>query len=470
LHKFIDFIQIFRHVERSANANRVFTQGVHNMSRINIELTNEPLIGNAGLVSIGEMLRISAIDETCLHRESMANTILDRDILRSMVGLLTVGKTDFDHIRNFRGDDFFAKALGLKQVPSEATLRQRFQKISEDQRVLDELPTCSLRLLKKLRIKPHRIHHGKRTWTRVDMDPTVFDGSGAAKREGMSFAYDGRLGYQLVCGFLGGGIMLGAQLRTGSAHALCEGGLEFIKTITNRAKKVASTRLLEVFDSAFDSAGVIQQSFQDPDVDFIIKHNLRRESMLGWLETAKAHSVPHCPRPGKTVWRSSVYRQVEGVGLVRLVFEVIERTEKRGQLLLKPEVKTFCVWTSLDLPEKDVLRLYRDRGTCEQYFAEIKSELDLERPPSGKFTTNELFYQVGMLAYNMLRVMGHWLVNAPGLGLKKATRRRLRTVLHGVMLMCGRVVKHARRMLVKVVGGRGWGEAFREMQAWLCAA
>lgn len=444
------------------------------MPKIDVELTDEPLVGNAGLVSIGEMLRIAALDDVCLHRESMNNTISDRDVLRSMCGLLTLGRTDFDHIRTFREEPFFADALGLRRVPSEPTFRQRFQVISEDDLVPDALANCSLRLWRKLNRKPQVVRWKEQdremTWVRVDVDPTVLNGAGAMKREGMSVAYNGVYGYQLVCGFLDGGFMLGAQLRTGSAHALCEGSVDFLKTINMRAKKICKARILSVLDSAFDSAEAIKTYHFEPESDFIIKRNLRKESVADWLETAKAHGVSHSPRPGKIVWRGSVYRQIKDVGPVRVVFEVVERTEKRGQHLLEPEVKVFTLWTSLDLPEKEILRLYRDRGTCEQYFAELKSELDVERPPSGKFAANELFYQVVMLAYNMLRLMGDWLIGARGLGLKKATRRRLRTVMRGVMLMCGRVVRHARRLWVKVVGGRGWGEVFREMHAWLGAA
>lgn len=68
------------------------------MSKMSLKLTDEPLVGHAGLISIGEMLRIAAIDETCLYRESMAKPIKDRDILRAMCGLLTLGRTGYDHI------------------------------------------------------------------------------------------------------------------------------------------------------------------------------------------------------------------------------------------------------------------------------------------------------------------------------------------------------------------------------------
>ena len=59
--------------------------------------------------------------------------------------------------------------------------------------------------------------------------------------------------------------------------------------------------------------------------------------------------------------------------------------------------------TTLDLPAPELARLYEDHGTSEQFHAELKGELDLERLPSGKFKTNELVFQLGCLAFNLLR-------------------------------------------------------------------
>jgi hypothetical protein len=41
--------------------------------------------------------------------------------------------------------------------------------------------------------------------------------------------------------------------------------------------------------------------------------------------------------------------------------------------------------TQLDLPAREIARLYEDHGTSEQYHSEMKSELDLERLPDGKW-------------------------------------------------------------------------------------
>ena len=83
--------------------------------------------------------------------------------------------------------------------------------------------------------------------------------------------------------------------------------------------------------------------------------------------------------------------------MVRLIERTIDR---KGQLLLTPEIELEG-WTT-PLPESDydeatVLKLYRGHALCEQFNSEFKTDLDLERLPSGKCDTNDL-----------VMTFGHW--------------------------------------------------------------
>jgi len=70
---------------------------------------------------------------------------------------------------------------------------------------------------------------------------------------------------------------------------------------------------------------------------------------------------------------------------------VIERTiDKHGQSPLVPEIEIEGWWTSLDLPEEEVIHRYADHGTSVQFHSELKTNLDIERLPSGKFDTNRV--------------------------------------------------------------------------------
>jgi hypothetical protein len=145
---------------------------------------------------------------------------------------------------------------------------------------------------------------------------------------------------------------------------------------------------------------------QKRKADWIIKRNLRRESLEDWLEEAQCHGDCEEPREGKQVWTGETWKEREGK-LYRVVFEVIERTiTAEGQRLLTPEIEAATFWTSLKLSPKTVLELYRQHGTSEQFHSEIKSDMDLERLPSGKFATNALVLLLGQVAYNILRLCG----------------------------------------------------------------
>ncbi len=54
----------------------------------------------------------------------------------------------------------------------------------------------------------------------------------------------------------------------------------------------------------------------------------------------------------------------------------------------------------LGMTDREVIGLYHAHGECEQFHSEIKTDMDVERLPSGKFETNELVLELTILAYN----------------------------------------------------------------------
>jgi len=153
-----------------------------------------------------------------------------------------------------------------------------------------------------------------------------------------------------------------------------------------------------------------------------------------------------------------------------MVFEVTEIRSKDGQLLWTPETIVFSAWTSLDAAEEEVLKAYRQRGTSEQYHAEFKTEMDMERLPSGKFAVNSAFLKMGMLIYNMFKVIDQDMVYAKALGLKKATRRRMKTIMRSIVYMCGKIIRHSRRLILQLACPRPWYEFFSGLLKRLQAA
>jgi hypothetical protein len=127
----------------------------------------------------------------------------------------------------------------------------------------------------------------------------------------------------------------------------------------------------------------------------------------GLIWQRKSGEQQHC-RSGKCVWIGKTVKDINGNPLpYPIIFEVTERHTKKGQTLLFPEYQIDTYWCSLEqLPPDEVIRLYHDHGTSEQFHSELKSDMGLERLPSGHFSSNSLILHLAMLTYNMLRIIG----------------------------------------------------------------
>ncbi|EDK24065.1 conserved domain protein [[Ruminococcus] torques ATCC 27756] len=53
------------------------------------------------------------------------------------------------------------------------------------------------------------------------------------------------------------------------------------------------------------------------------------------------------------------------------------------------------------MADSEVIQNYHAHGECEQFHSEIKTDMDVERLPSGKFDTNELVLELTILAYSI---------------------------------------------------------------------
>ena len=115
------------------------------------------------------------------------------------------------------------------------------------------------------------------------------------------------------------------------------------------------------------------------------------------------------PRDGKDVyigsdWKEITYQAQDGTtkhATIRMGYEIIERTiDKKGQFLLIPDIEANVWWTNTGFTDREVIEHYHAHGESEQFHSELKTDMDLERLPSGKFETNELVLELAILSYN----------------------------------------------------------------------
>jgi hypothetical protein len=122
------------------------------------------------------------------------------------------------------------------------------------------------------------------------------------------------------------------------------------------------------------------------------------------------------PREGKWEYTGDLEAKPPGIDKnIRMIFKVIKRTIlSDGQMLIIPDIEVETYWTSLiDATPEKVIDLYHQHGTSEQFHSELKTDMDIERFPSGYFKTNALILELGMIAYNILRIIGQESLKKP---------------------------------------------------------
>ena len=390
-----------------------------------VEFTNERIIPASGLAVVGALLGKSGFIKKLNRMDITSNRsqhqIKNGDIVLTYLGMLCMGKPYFEAVHEMDDDkDFYKTALANGLVP-------------------------------------------------VDIDVTPMDNS-KSKKEGVSRTYKGFDGYTPMMAYIGTeGYAINFELREGKQHCQ-KGTVEFLQETIKLCHKLTDKPLLIRLDSGNDSIDNVAV-LMDTGCFFIIKRNLRRESTDDWFEMAKQYfQNVNSPRDGKTVyigsdWKTVTSKQFNKEFTLRTGYEITERTiDKYGQFNLVPDVEVETWWTNLGDPDEEIIRLYHAHGECEQFHSEVKTDMDLERLPSGKFATNALILELGMLAYNILRMIGQGTIGGRAPRQKRnVKRRRLRTVISNLIMLADHVTMHARQLIIGLGKSNVWRHIFSDI-------
>jgi hypothetical protein len=419
------------------------------MKRFIIEQSEQEFYtSHSGLALVGACLnRFADLKGELKRAMPLRHGVSHGDVVKSYLGLLSQGKSDYEAIGQVRKDDFFKESMGVKKVLSIARLRQRM-----DEGAVAWLPViarCSVDFMVKAQVPVTPLATGH---VAIDIDVFPMDNSGT-KKAGVSRTYKGHDGFAPIAAYMGEeGWCVGTEFREGKQHSQ-KGFIPFLGGVLAQARRLSGKRLLVRLDSAHDALET-RVKLVEEKADYILKWNPRTSDMTPWLEMAEKEECWEETRPGKFISLFSVYEDQEYEGKVyrfRRVMQVTERRiDRNGQHLLFPDVEVEGWWTSLEFLEEDVITLYNDHGTSEQFHSEFKTDLDLERLPSGKFETNALVMAMASFTYNILRWIGLLgLMGEDGPVRHPAKRRRLKTVVQELIYLAARFIKTGHKLKLR---------------------
>lgn len=435
------------------------------MKRLKLKRGKEELTSTGGNYLCGVLLKglSSVLPKNFQPRRSDA--ISDRSLLHTLMGMLCNGRTDFTDVNLYAKDEVFANAYDIDRLPSESLLRQRLDELPQE-RSHEALRALNTELLSK---QPFgAVQAGPLELVPVDIDVSPLDNSGS-KKQGVSFTYKKHDGYAPIFAYVGTeGYMLDHELRPGNQHCQKQTP-EFISRCINTLDSLnLSGKVLLRLDSGNDA---LENFAEFGENYFIVKRNLRKECPEQWLATARRVGELQDTREGKNVYTGFVDHlcpggHTSGATPVPVVFEVIERlTDLDGNYLLKPEIEVNTYWTNLPCQAQEVIDLYHDHGTSEQFHSELKSDLDIERLPSGKLCVNKIVLLCGMIAFNLLRSLGQEVIQRAELAPVKikVKRWRLKTVLQNVIYCAVRVIRHGRSIKLHFGKYCPWFDVFADI-------
>jgi hypothetical protein len=104
--------------------------------------------------------------------------------------------------------------------------------------------------------------------------------------------------------------------------------------------------------------------------------------------------------------------------------------------------------TNRDMPADELIWWYRQRcGKGEEVHAVLKTDLAGGRLPSGLFGTNAAWWAISVLAFNLNSAVKQLVLG------DRWVSKRLKAIRYGIICIPGRVVRHARRLTIRLPRG-----------------
>ena len=417
------------------------------MLSFKIRKSSQQINGLGGLSLAARILNKNSIFKfnpiTCVRKDRIS----DADIVISYLAILCQGRTAYSDIERIRKSKYVRRTMGIHRVPSEETLRQRLDELGGMDNIIPRLFQYNEEILKKCSIASTTLPQGIKCVV-LDIDVSPLDNSRTHK-EKVSCTYKMHDGFAPIFAYLGEeGHMILSELRPGRQH--CQNDtLPFLREAIAIAKRVLpqGTNSLVRLESGNDATENLVELLSEENVFFVIKRNIRRENKLQWFDRAKSMGELVYQKEYASCYRAKVSHITPSSHedmKVDIVIQATEETEdKKGQQHIIPKMKVETYWSNLFENSEEIIELYHQHGTSEQYHSELKSDMNVERLPSGHFKTNKIVLTLANIAYNILRKIGVDMVSIDG-GMENSTpikRRRIKTVLQNIIYTACKWVK-----------------------------
>jgi len=346
------------------------------------------------------------------------------EAIMDMALLMASGGECLDDLEMLRGDGALKKLLGRERFLAPTTAGQTLRRFAPSS--LTALGEVNKRLVGKIAKK------GLCDIATVDVDATVIE----ADKQECERAYTGERGYNPLFGFWAEANMVIADMfRPGNASPSAD-ALSFLKRCVGALpKRIKRIRFRS--DSAWYNHNVMDHCEQR-GYGFVITAQMT-EAVKGVIAAIREHLwTPF--EDGQDI-AESVHALEGSSHAYRLI---VLRRERKQMDLFEGRYSYHAVITNMEGTAGELVHFHRKRAHSENRIKELKWGLGLRTLPCGQFLANAAWVKIGAFAYNLIEAMRRF-------ALPEGWRRfTLKTLRFRLLRIAGIVVKHARRMILKL--------------------
>jgi hypothetical protein len=323
------------------------------------------------------------------------------------------------------------------------------------------------------RVKAGRDGHRMR-YASIDVDGLPVEVHGHQPGSAYNGHYHSRIYHPIVASLAETGDLVDLRLREGNVHS-AEGALEFVLSVVERVEKdlcqVASVRM----DAGFPEEKLLA-GLEGRSTPYVAR--VRNNAVLDRMaEPYLVRPVGRPPKEPRTWFREMSYQAESWSRPRRVVLVVMER---QGELFLH-HFWLITDWSAEQMPAEALLELYRERGTAEGYYGELKSVLDpalsssprqkshyrgevpeKRTAPGDAFAQNEVVLLLNALAYNLSHAARVLMEAASGEGWSLLRLRER------VLRVAARLLVHGRRatLVIGKAPAKLWHALWSHLITW----
>ncbi len=408
---------------------------------IKLERTDEPLTGQGGYLPFFEYLRgmdLRKLVERHLPAPGSNRGYEPEVFVQTLVTLFMLGGVTLSDLRELEREKNLLDLLGQSVVPDEDTMGQWLRRMGDP-----EKGQAGLTGLGEVRDEITRkilSRDGVKDYT-ADLDASFIE----APKAQAQYSYLKEKGYMpMLAAFYETEVFVDDEFREGNVSPAVGHVAIYRKAQTlaeSVGKRVARVRA----DSASYQAELIN-ALEEDGVQWTITadKNSAVMSLIDRIDETEWTPVPSSSGESVEV-AETVHAMKDTPKAFRLVVKrVRDRSTPIGALMVTYRYWAVATNFGPEVSARAVLEWHQQRGHFENFFKGLKNDVGVGYMPTGDLHANAVFFRIGVLAYNLFVGFRRDLLPA-------ACRSwTLPTVRWKLFSMAGRIVRHARSLILKL--------------------